>query len=216
MSAARSKVNVRKAIVLWLLCGSLLDQCAEAQDRTLRFAGEVARGLTFRKNIGRGLDFVLKPLREQGPGDPNGWTIKVSPRGSSPDSKCDDFVWVVTPPFRSGNPRYLSTEYGNTAQEAVGNSPREFRFVLNCEDFKTEYSRVERVLWPYNYSEKDVEESLAKLGTSPTGTGLLWIKDSKFRPGEKSTEPVKYGEIHWIKFEVEIKFPEDSRKPPKP
>jgi hypothetical protein len=216
MPGARFKVNVRKAFVLCLLCGSLLGQCAEGQDRTIRFAGEVAQGLTYRKDIGHGLDFVLKPLPAPQSGDFTGWTIEVSPQGRQPDPVCRDFVWVGTPPYRFWNPRYLSTEYGVTAQEAVHISPREFNFVLNCDDFKTERQRVDRVLWPYSYSKKDVEDSLAKLGTSPQGSGQLWIKDSKYTPGDKSSDPVKLGAIHWIKFEVEIKFPEDSRRSSKP
>lgn len=194
------------------MCGAFLSQCADAQDRTVRFFGEVARGLSFRKDIGHGLDLVLKPLPSPESGDATGWTIEVTPQGRQPDDECRDFVWVVTPPYRFWNPRYLSTEYGKLAQEVVRTSPREFNFVLNCADFTVERQRVDRVLWPYSYSKEDVDDSLAKLGTSPHGTGRLWIKDSKYTPGEKSGGSVKLGAIHWIKFEVEIRFPEGRNR----
>ena len=209
-------MSVKKALILWLLCGLLLSWHAEGQDRTIRFAGEVARGLSYRKNIGHRLDFVLTPLRGPPSGGLTGWTIQISPQDSPPDPECTDYLWVVTPPYRFWNPRYLSTEYGKTAQEAVGISLRDFNFVLNCDDFRIERKRVERVLWPPTYSKEEVDNSLAKLGTSPKGAGRLWIRDSKYTPGDKSTSPVIFGAIHWIKFEAEIKFPEDRQEQSKP
>jgi hypothetical protein len=50
----------------------------------------------------------------------------------------DDLVWVATPPCRSYNPRYLDTSYGITVRQALAHSPREFSFVLNCADYRTE------------------------------------------------------------------------------
>lgn len=205
-------MNVRRLLVLWLLCGSILSQCTEGQNRTTRLAGEVARGLTFRKDIGHGLELVLTPISDKVPQELSGWHIVVSPQNLTGNDECRDLVWVVTPPYRFWNPRYLSTEYGKTAQEAVGISPRDFNFVLNCDDFKTERQRVERVLWPYNYSKEEADDALSKIGTSPHGTGRLWIKDSKFTPGETSVDGMKLGAIHWIKFEIELNFPHESGK----
>ena len=192
-------MNARKAIVLWLLCWALLGVRAEGQNRAIRFAGEVAQGLTYHKDIGHKLDFVLTPASMGG--GITGWTILISPQGQTPNPECRDFAWVVTPPFRFQNVLYVDTSYGTTAQEAVRISPRDFNFVLNCDDYNAEYSRVERVLWPSTYPKEEVDDALAKLGTTPHGTGRLWIKDSKYTPGEKSTDPAKLGAIHWIRFE---------------
>ena len=104
---------------------------------------------------------------------------------------------MVTPPYRFQNARYLDTSYGTTAQVAVRTSPREFSFVLNCADFKTERERLERVLWPYTYSKKDVDEALAKLGSSPVGKGRLWIENYRITPGQKSAAGVDLGVIRW-------------------
>jgi hypothetical protein len=182
----------------------------EPKNRTVRLWGEVAQGLMFRKSIGRGLDFVLSP-ETMGSGI-TGWTIQVAPHGKPPHPECADYVWVVTPPFRFMNARFLSTAYGFTAQEAVQMSPREFNFVLNCMDYRAERELLERYFSAYKYSEEEVDADLARRGTIRQGRGRLWIRDTKYTPGDKSTHPPKYGEIHWIKFEVRIKFPDSPQK----
>jgi hypothetical protein len=207
-------MSVRVALGLWILCSSILGQRAEGQDRSVRFVGEVTQGLEFRKSIGRGLEFVLS--QDSMGGGITGWTIKISPQGQQSSSEYRDFAWVVTPPFRFQNELYLDTSYGTAAQEAVALSAREFNFVLNCEDYKEEYARVERLLWPANHPEEEVTDARAKVGQIRHGTGRLRIKDSQYTPGDKSSTPVRLGEIHWIKFEVEIKFPEGQAKNRKP
>ena len=116
-------------------------------------------------------------------------------------------LWVVTPPYHFQNARYLDTGYGITAQEAVRDSPREFSFVLNCADYERESKWVELAIYPSDASQKEVDEALAKLGSSPLGQGRLWIEDSKITPGHKSGSMQDLGAIHWIKFRVEIQFP---------
>jgi len=148
--------------------------------------------------------------------DITGWTIEVSPQGLPSDPQCTYFAGVVTPPYRFQNARYFDTQYGTTAQEAVSASPREFSFVLNCADFKTERGRLDIVLWPYTYSKEKVDEALAKLGSSPLGKGRLWIKRYRITPGRKSGAGVDLGAIHWIRFKVEIKFPAGPSQQPGP
>lgn len=176
-----------------------------AQNRSIHFSGEVSKGEKFRKEIGRDLEFVLLP-RAIDPGAIEGWTITVSPEGDHP-AECKDFVWVVTPPYRSYNPRYLDTSYGTTAKDAVSFSPREFSFVLNCSDYIQEQERVDRLLWPYSYTDAQVKEAEDHLGSSPLGKGRLWIRDFKISPATKEAGNKNLGRIDWIKFEVEIKIP---------
>ncbi len=206
---------MRGTAILCLFFGTLSSLGGGLQDHSTRFGGEVSQGQTFRKGIGHGLDFVLMPSSEHS-GWYTGWTIKISPQGQPSDPDCDDFAWVVTPPYRFGNARHLDTQYGTTAQEAVRISPREFSFVLNCTDLKTERGRVDRVLWPYTYSKEEVDEASAKLGSSPLGTGQLWIKRFRITPGKKSEVGAELGAIHWIKFRVEIRFPEAATQRSKP
>jgi len=212
--AINHRVSVKKAAILSAFLVILPTLGADAQGQLITFPGEVSQGQTFRRSIGHGLDFVLTAASWGD--DITGWTIQVSPQGRVSDPECTDFAWVVTPPFRFQNVLYLDTSYGTTAQEAIRISPRDFNFVLNCDDYKAEYARVERVLWPGTYPKEEVDDALAKLGKIPHGTGRFWIKDSKYTPGDKSAIPVKLGAIHWIKFEVETKLPEDPRKSTKP
>lgn len=178
---------------------------AAPQDRSVAFLGEATEGQTFRKNIGHGLAFVLMP--DSMGGGITGWTIAISPQGKASDPDCEDFLWVVTPPYHFQNVRYLDTQYGVTAQEAVRDSPREFSFVLNCADYETERKLGELAIYPSSESKQKVEEAQAKLGSSPLGKGRLWIEDSKITPGHDSATGQDLGAIHWIKFKVEIKFP---------
>jgi hypothetical protein len=196
---------MRRVAILWLVCFALSSLSAASQDRSVTIVGEVTEGQTFRKSIGHGLDFVLMP--SSWGDDITGWTLEVSPQGKPTDPECDDFLWVVTPPYHFQNIRYLDTSYGTTAQEAVRVSPREFNFVLNCVDFKTESKRVDLVIYGSDASEKEVDEARAKLGSSPLGKGRLWIMDSKITPGHDSGPAQDLGAIHWIKFKVEIEFP---------
>lgn len=196
---------MRILAVLWLALFALSSLGTDSPGLSLTFAGEATEGQTFRKGIGHGLEFVLMPS-SMGDGI-SGWTIMVSPQVKPSDPECADFVWVVTPPYHFENARYLDTSYGVAAQEAVRNSPREFSFVLNCADFETESKRVDLAIYPSAASKQEVDDALAKLGSSPLGKGRLWIEDSKITPGHGSGTTEDLGAIHWMKFKVEIKFP---------
>jgi hypothetical protein len=200
--------------ILWLVCVALAGPSAGAGEQRISFSGEVSQGQTFRQSIGHGLDFVLMPVSMAG--GITGWTIEVAPQKPPPDPQCNDYVWVVTPPYRFQNARYLDTSYGTIAQEAVRASRRQFSFVLNCADSKAERGRLDVVLWPYSYSQQQVDEARAKLGSSPLGKGRLWIEKYRITPGRRSTAEVELGVIHWIKFKVQIEFPPSVAQPAKP
>lgn len=171
---------------------------AQSPSRVTRFSGEVKRGEAFTHDIGQGLEFALRPASE----DPSGWTITVSAKGPRP-AGCDDLVWVATPPFRSFNQRYLDLSYGTSPRQAVAMTPREFSFVLNCADYAVEEKRVTLVLWPYAATEAEVQDALAKLGTSPLGKGTFFIRDSRIIDPEGKNP----GSIDWLRFDVELEFP---------
>jgi hypothetical protein len=88
----------------------------------------------------------------------------------------------------------------------VSYSPREFRFVTNCGDYRTESGRLNIVMWSYAATQQKYEEAMAKLGTSPPGTGHLWIADSKI-DRSRDTPADKLGKITWMRFSVEITLP---------
>jgi len=158
------------------------------------FSGEVSEGAAFRKTLNTELEFVLQP----------GWSIAVVP--ARPESDCREFASVVNGPYRAHRDLYIDMSYGWTAEDEVSTSPREFRFVTNCADYRTESERLNMVLWPYTATKQKYEEAFDKLGTSAAGKGRLWITDSKISHS-RDTPDEKLGKIEWMKFTVEITLP---------
>ena len=64
-------------------------------------------------------------------------------------------------PYRGHNALYIDESYGWSAEQEVSASPREFSFVMNCTDYRTEMARLNIVLWPYTATPKQAEEALA-------------------------------------------------------
>jgi hypothetical protein len=151
-----------------------------AQSGTVRISGEVYRDHEFRKEIGGGLIFVLSPDED------NGWTITVEPKENPNDSACDDYVAVATPPYHGENARFINTAYGVKARDAVKRSPREFAFVTNCPDNHREEGWVERIVNPGGYSDQEVKEGYAKLGSSPLGKRRPDHSRLADQPGERN------------------------------
>ncbi len=135
-----------------------------------------------------------------------GWTIAVFPK--RPEGDCQEFASVVNAPYRAHRDLYIDTSYGWTAEEEASASPREFRFVTNCSDYRTEYERLSIAMWPYTATPRKVEEAMAQLATSPLGKGTAFgspIRESATR----ATRPRKrLGRIEWMKFSVEIILPQ--------
>ncbi len=161
------------------------------------FSGKISEGEEFRRTLNSALDFVLQP----------GWNIAVELK--QPQGDCQELASVVNPPYRAHRDLDIDTTYGWTAEEEVSASPREFRFVTNCNDYQIEYARLNIVLWPYTTTPDKEKEALAKLGTSPVGTGRLWITDSKISHSADTAEE-KLGRIEWMSFSVEIRLPRDK------
>jgi hypothetical protein len=140
------------------------------------------------------LDFVLQP----------GWTIAIEPK--KPERDCNEFASVVNAPYGAHRDLYINTSYGWKAEEEVHASPREFRFVTNCADYRTEFQRLSIALSGDGVTGQKYKEALAKLGTSPEGTGQLWITGSKITHSNDTSDN-NSGTIQWIRFTVEIKLP---------
>jgi hypothetical protein len=187
---------VSSAIVAIVCAG-----CALAQARPLRFQGEVTRGAGFRKEIGRGLVFVLRPTEE-------GWSIVVEPVAGLDGTGCgDNYASVIAVPMRGYREVDLTATYGNTAKEAVALTPRDVDFVLSAEDCKREEDRRTKLTWPSQYTQKAVEEAQANFATSTAGRAVLKVLDSKVSPSGVLVEGKDYGKIDWLKFEVVVTFP---------
>lgn len=183
----RSLIQCGGLILLWPAAVAL------AQTQATHISGEVSYGQEYRHEIGPALLFVLKPTD-------TGWMIGIVPKTRCVDF--EDWASVVNAPYRGYNSLNLNTDYGVTAREAVKMTPRKFSFVVACEDYKRESSRLEIVLWPYNHPGKEVDEATAKLGTSPLGKGSLTILKSRISQSEQ---------IEWLQFRLDVAFPATLR-----
>lgn len=166
------------------------------------FSGKVAAREWFRKAINDYLEFVLSP-------DDAGWTIKIVPTPGERD--CDELAGVVNPPYRYHSDLDVNMSYAVSAEEEVADSPRNFNFVTNCKDYRTESARLQIVLWPYSYSEKQVDQAQAQLGTSLLGKGRLWITGAQVTHAGDTADS-KLGNIAWMKFSVEIRLPAEKAR----
>ena len=179
-----------------LVCGLALT--ARAQEKPLRFSGEVKAGQEFRKAIGHGLLFVLKA-------DDDGWEIEVQPETPRGES-CRNYSTVIATPLRGYTPNDLNTSYAVSAEEAVQRSPRVVAFVLDGAACKRESERLTRLSWPKSYPEAEVREAQEQFGSSAGGKATLRILQSKVSSSGDLSGGRDLGKIDWIKFDVEIVF----------
>jgi tetratricopeptide (TPR) repeat protein len=159
------------------------------------FVGEAFRGKDFEKEFGAGLVFRLAAQDDlQAPG----WEVQV--RGK--DSTDAEYSWVVTPPFRGLNPRYLFVGYGLSAAEIVEGGAS-FKFVRTKPDYDRARANVQIILGrrsdgrPY---QEAFDAALEDSGKIPYCVGALRILNSKLTPAEEGRPQA----IDWIQFEVEL------------
>lgn len=157
--------------------------------RVVQFSGEVSGGREFRKDIGDGLAFVLRPETLQ---SPLGWNIEIAAA-----SDCGNLAAVVNGPYRDFNALYLYQAYNKSATEAMKYSPREFSFVLNCDDAKREADRLEDGVYHPSADIAKRDKALAELGSSPQGKGIFTIQDYRLFPDNR---------VDWIKFRVKLRW----------
>jgi hypothetical protein len=163
-----------------------------AQEKPLKFSGEVKAGQEFRKPIGRGLLFLLKA-------DDDGWIVEVQPEVPRGES-CRNYSTVIATPLNGYTANDLNVSYGVGAAEAVKRTPREIAFVLDGAACRLEYERMNRLSWPKSYPAEEVEASRRGYGTSAGGHATLKIVQSKV---SGSGDDAK---IDWIKFDIEVTF----------
>jgi hypothetical protein len=166
------------------------------------FGGELSAGETFARDIGNGLTFRMTPSRT-----PSGWEFEIGPTTPA-NGEWDQYVYTLTPPYRSSNAREVNTGWGTTAQDAVKWN-REFWFLISRADAPAAAAALDSVLWPK--SEKEQEGALRKLASFPAGKGDFSTLDSKITPGTDCNAG-HCGEIHWINFQITLVVP-DSFQP---
>lgn len=166
--------------------------CSPVFADTMSFTGQVDKGELYEQKINDDLIFRLVP---NSAGNPPGWVIMIVPV----DRSREDYVWVVTPPYRFSNPQYVDISYGISAREAVNHSPRTFSFVTNEKDFKTAGEAVDVLLWPSTYTKREVKEAKARLEAVPRAKGIFTITDASFKSVSGGKE-----EIEHLAFQIEL------------
>jgi hypothetical protein len=187
------------------VCGTINTEFTEGCCIHINFGGEVSATKNFDRPFGA-LRFRLNSEQALG-----GWWIEVIPAEHA-ESAIDEYVWVVTPPYHFGNVRYLDTSYGTRAEDSVRESPRDFNFVLDREQYHRAADLVNLGVSsrPHDQQKFDVEldhesqNALAMLETLPVGKGRLQILDSRV---DRSAGQDELGAIEWLKFRVELHVP---------
>ena len=162
---------------------------------TVRFSGRVPGGQPFEHPLPGGLVFRLAPSAPP----ISGWVIEV--RSPSLEPGESELSWVATPPFRWWNPRYLETSYGWTAERAVEDGERAFRFV-QPGDLATASEAVRTLLWPADATADSLAAAQGAWDGLSVFEGRLTIRD-----GRVEDSPDGRGRIAALEFDVEICVP---------
>jgi hypothetical protein len=171
---------------------------ASPDAQEVRFAGEVARGASFTRDVGHNLTFRLTPATADEGG---GWVIEILPP-VEPAGDPVEFAAIATPPYRAYNDRYIAAAFGYSAKEALQSPVRKFNFVHSVDDEHLADEVVNAALYPSTTGEADKPRIAAEAAALMLGTGELRIVKSRLTPGKGGLPDV----IAWIKFEVELNF----------
>jgi hypothetical protein len=149
-----------------------------APDRCVSFAsGRVQADQSFIHPIGGGLEFRLSAER----GGRGAWHLAVGPVAT-----VDDYLWVVSPPFRSAPHLWLGAAWHVTATQSAQHTPRYLRFVTSRARYKDAAAFADRAMRGTN-AGSTVEDIVRKgrgtlefrvidYRTNSSGDGLAWVR----------------------------------------
>jgi hypothetical protein len=192
----------RRSVVRSFAVLLLVSFCSFAEQ--IDFSGAVTHGETFRKQIGHGLFFVLRP-------DDVGYTIAIEPASGAKE----DFSDCVTPPFHGPNPKMLlvrDLRGGNGKplpnDEVDGLKKREFTFVLNAADNKKACAETQEALYGPEKKDKNGTPVLGFLDYKqpPLGNGTFHLRTFE------ADEPEHPERFKSLTFTVHLEFPKPPRK----
>jgi hypothetical protein len=139
--------------------------------------GRLAHGTPFVAPLTAGLELRLRPDGDLG------WSITVGRPGG-----ILDYMWVVSPPFRTAPQRHIGPVYGLTAAESAG-FPRHLRFVLTDAEYDAALKVVQ--------GESAPDAKLAAV--ERLGKGRLTIRIDKFAVRDTGPAPARHA-LDWIEF----------------
>ena len=181
--------TVRRAATLaaWLLlCVSGWGQgSAQAGCRKLTFAGEVSAGREWRQAIGGGWVLRLAPIAP-GKAGYTGWDLVLD---RVPGAGFPDALLLATPPYGSISEREIGTTFGLRAQDAIGWSPRSFRFLTDAAalgEGRRLFAAV--TAGPATAAGAAAARRLMEL-TAHASAGELRVEDARLTPGVADAAP---------------------------
>jgi len=179
-----------KHVLLFIIATILIvgASCADSSPSTFTpvasFAGEATRGQGFEQEIGQSLTFRLNYYS----GDGEGWEIWIGNQ-THPER---NFSAYVTPPFRGRNGRYIEGWDFSHAPETLPQT-RHFYFVLSEKDYQVANNALEKMMWPYKYSDEEVDQAWEAYEQLQTVEGVITI--TQLELGNPTT-----GELPWIEY----------------
>jgi len=167
---------------------------AQMQCVAVHFSGTVRAGQAFERQFTEGLIFRLAP-------ESAGWTIEIrpadDPRGVA------EYSYLVSPPYRSSNARFIYPGWdNNTVEQVVTWKERKFSFVLDRQSYIRADRDLNHILW--TATEAQYQQALKDMATRPIGGGELTITSSRI--GHDSP-PSKEKRIAEMEFAVRLTVP---------
>lgn len=172
---------------------------AEAEEVDFHVTGQVEHGKMFQQNIGHGLLFELVPPANA---PDAGWIIEIAPV-DQPSSGSIEFTQIATPPYHTYNSRIIVPAYGRSAADVVNLKDRTFFFVDSVNDEHRAEEVVNAAYYPTDVSDQERVRVVAEERNLRVSKGELHILKSHTTHGQAFGG---FGEIEWIRFEVDIQF----------
>lgn len=133
------------SIAFWMIAAVIAQTVAGASHpascEKIVMTGEVKAGQEWKTAIGEGWVFRIMPIQPVNAGY-SGWDLVVDrerPAGFP------DALLLATPPYDSINEREIGTTFGVRSQDAIGWSPRSFRFLTNPAFFGESQQHFDRM-----------------------------------------------------------------------
>jgi len=142
-------------------------------DRCVSFTSQrLLADRSFTHPIGGGLEFRLSAER----GALGTWHITVGPVSGT-----DDYLWVVSPPFRTAPHVQLGAGYNLTAIQSAQMSPRHLRFVTSRAEYEDAAAFADRAM-----RDPNAGITVGDIERKGQGTLVLWITDFRANPSGNS------------------------------
>ena len=175
-------------------------QDAPSMCKVIRFDGQAVAGKTWSRPLGLGLVFVLEATE-------TGWTMAINGPDATDASNPADYMGIATPPYHFNDILTVDASYGNTVQQTVKRSPREFHFALNESQYREIFKNVNLALYsegsPKSTERDKAAEFIDSRLAAVTGNGKLIIKSFRLgRPSGASQDAILS-----MDFAVELHVP---------